>query len=396
MATQDVLEEHSEPIKFKKWILKVSIHCEGCKKKVKKILQQVQGVFEIDIDVKQHKVTVIGDVDANTLLRKLIKAGKHAELWPVKVDEEQQKKQGKSRKGKEKAIEEQETNEQASKVSGNEKEASCKVEQVHEEPSKNTQEVGAAKVRKPNVSGGVSVTKTDQEPSKSNQGSAAAKAGGDGVGAAKTSGESSVSVKVTEGAEKTCTVDQVVKEAKLEEKKPDNNGREAAQPVAAEEKKGGESDTTNSAGKVGGNAGGNSGKKTKKKGQNGNNTGGEQSSKTPVNIGSQNHEDGPPTGSVAPNHSPPHHPSYSGYPQHYYGPAAAPVYAVSYITSHPMNHTASYYASQPPNAYVYAYSDVPEREAPPPPPSDLDAYPRQPLDSFEIFSDENPNGCSVM
>lgn len=30
---------------IQKWILKVSIHCEGCKKKVKKILQQVPGKF---------------------------------------------------------------------------------------------------------------------------------------------------------------------------------------------------------------------------------------------------------------------------------------------------------------------------------------------------------------
>lgn len=312
--------------------------------------------------MKQHKVTVIGDiVDPYTLLRKLTKAGKHAELWPVKVKENQEPRKSKE---KEKPAEEQ-SNEIKEASSSRPLPPAEKPEQVLE-PSKITREASAT----------VSVTKSDQEPPKSNQGGAA--------------------VKVTEVTGKTCTVDQVPKEVKLEEKKPENNGTVAAQPAAEEEKKGGESDTTADGG----------GKKMKKKGQNGNNSnnnsGGEESSKAPANIGSQNHEGGPPTGSVPPNHSLPHHPSYYAYPPHYYGPpipipTPPPVYAVSYNTSQPASHTASYYAGPPPDSYVYAYSGgVPERQAPPPPPSDLDAYPRQPLDSFEIFSDENPNGCSVM
>lgn len=312
--------------------------------------------------MKQHKVTVIGDiVDPYTLLRKLTKAGKHAELWPVKVKENQEPRKSKE---KEKPAEEQ-SNEIKEASSSRPLPPAEKPEQVLE-PSKISREASAT----------VSVTKSDQEPPKRNQGGAA--------------------VKVTEVTGKTCTVDQVPKEVKLEEKKPENNGTVAAQPAAEEEKKGGESATTADGG----------GKKMKKKGQNGNNSNnnsGEESSKAPANIGSQNHEGGPPTGSVPPNHSLPHHPSYYAYPPHYYGPPiptptpTPPVYAVSYNTSQPASHTASYYAGPPPDSYVYAYSGgVPERQAPPPPPSDLDAYPRQPLDSFEIFSDENPNGCSVM
>lgn len=34
--------------------------------------------------MKQHKVTVTGDVDAETLIRTLLKSGQHAELWPDK------------------------------------------------------------------------------------------------------------------------------------------------------------------------------------------------------------------------------------------------------------------------------------------------------------------------
>lgn len=88
----------SEPLQYKIWVLKVSIHCEGCKKKVKKVLQSIEGVYQIEIDSKQHKVTVIGNVDGDTLVKKLAKTGKNAELWP----ENSEKKSGKSKKKKNK------------------------------------------------------------------------------------------------------------------------------------------------------------------------------------------------------------------------------------------------------------------------------------------------------
>ncbi|KAJ6797979.1 heavy metal-associated isoprenylated plant protein 35-like [Iris pallida] len=66
-------------------VLKVSIHCEGCKKKVKKILRKIHGVQSVDIDAQQKKVTVTGDVDAETLIRCLAKSGKHADAWPEKA-----------------------------------------------------------------------------------------------------------------------------------------------------------------------------------------------------------------------------------------------------------------------------------------------------------------------
>ncbi|KAI3761016.1 hypothetical protein L1987_51421 [Smallanthus sonchifolius] len=62
--------------------LKVNIHCDGCKHKVKKILRKIEGVYFVDIDSEQQKVRVSGNVDSNTLINKLIKAGKYAELWP--------------------------------------------------------------------------------------------------------------------------------------------------------------------------------------------------------------------------------------------------------------------------------------------------------------------------
>ncbi|KAI5658760.1 hypothetical protein M9H77_27553 [Catharanthus roseus] len=375
-AAQQVLEEYSEPMNYKKWVLKVSIHCEGCKRKVKKILQQIQGVYEIDIDAKLQKVTVIGEVGADTLLRKLNKAGKHAELWPVKVEQKEKIiKNQEMPKSKEKITTQQEINEENSKISiKNEKS-----EQVQEQPSKNTQVSGPAEVSKSAIVGGGAA-----HVSKS-----AVVVGG---GGAKSGGECGGSPKNNIG-ETNIVADKVIEETTKPGEKKTENSSGAAAPAAAE-KKGGENETSDSGGKVGGNDGGNGGRKKKKKGQNGNNAAvGEQSSTTPAGIGSGNHEDGPQTGSVPANLSPPRHPSYYDYPPHYYGPQ--PVYAVSYNTAHPASHTASYYAAPPPNSYVYAYSGMTERQ-PPPPPSDLDSYPRQPLDSFEIFSDENPNGCSVM
>ncbi|XP_064963542.1 heavy metal-associated isoprenylated plant protein 35-like [Musa acuminata AAA Group] len=77
-------EEPSESLTCKTWVLRVSIHCEGCKKKVYRILKSIRGVYDTDIDAGQHKVTVKSIVDAETLIRKLEKSGKHAELWPEK------------------------------------------------------------------------------------------------------------------------------------------------------------------------------------------------------------------------------------------------------------------------------------------------------------------------
>ncbi|KAG0450658.1 hypothetical protein HPP92_026597 [Vanilla planifolia] len=67
---------------FQTWVLKVSIHCEGCKKKVRKVLRGVHGVQMVDVDSKQNKVTVTGNVDAEALIQRLLKYGKHAEVWP--------------------------------------------------------------------------------------------------------------------------------------------------------------------------------------------------------------------------------------------------------------------------------------------------------------------------
>ncbi|XP_017256132.1 heavy metal-associated isoprenylated plant protein 33 isoform X1 [Daucus carota subsp. sativus] len=74
MSTQEI-------VKIKVCALRVSIHCDGCQKKVKKVLQKIEGVYKVSIDSEQGKVTVSGDFDPEILIKKLKKHGKRAELW---------------------------------------------------------------------------------------------------------------------------------------------------------------------------------------------------------------------------------------------------------------------------------------------------------------------------
>uniref|UniRef100_A0A0D9WFR4 HMA domain-containing protein n=1 Tax=Leersia perrieri TaxID=77586 RepID=A0A0D9WFR4_9ORYZ len=82
----------SESLQCKTLALRVSIHCEGCKKKVKKVLQRIEGVYRCDVDGRSNKatVTVTGRVSADTLIRKLRRAGKQAEQWPEEPKQQQQ------------------------------------------------------------------------------------------------------------------------------------------------------------------------------------------------------------------------------------------------------------------------------------------------------------------
>lgn len=70
-----------EFLKIQTCALKVNIHCDGCKHKVKKILHKIEGVYTTKIDSEQGKVTVSGNIDPETIIKKLTKNGKHAELW---------------------------------------------------------------------------------------------------------------------------------------------------------------------------------------------------------------------------------------------------------------------------------------------------------------------------
>jgi hypothetical protein len=48
---------------------------------VTSLLYLIAGVYSVAIDVDNQKVSVTGDVDSDTLIKKLTRGGKHAELW---------------------------------------------------------------------------------------------------------------------------------------------------------------------------------------------------------------------------------------------------------------------------------------------------------------------------
>ncbi|KAL1568555.1 heavy metal-associated isoprenylated plant protein 37-like [Salvia divinorum] len=85
-------DEDFKLLKIQTCFLRVNIHCDGCKHKVKKILQRIEGVYEVSIDAEQQKVSISGSVDSSTLIKKLIRGGKHAELWSQKATQNQKQK----------------------------------------------------------------------------------------------------------------------------------------------------------------------------------------------------------------------------------------------------------------------------------------------------------------
>lgn len=50
------------------------------------------GAYQVTIDAEQQRVTVSGSVDSATLIKKLVRAGKHAELWSQKTNQNQKQK----------------------------------------------------------------------------------------------------------------------------------------------------------------------------------------------------------------------------------------------------------------------------------------------------------------
>lgn len=288
MATTPV-EEPTQPLKYQTWVLKVSIHCEGCKRKVKKVLQSIEGVYTTAIDSQQQKVTVTGNIDAETLIKKLVKTGKHAEKWPEKPT------------GKEKKSDKKEKDSESSENSSDEED--------------NTADNVVGKLPAAGKNGGAAV--------------------------------------------------------KFVELQPESSGEK---PPAFEQIKGAVLQS-------GGGQGGKKKKKKKKKGGKCTNNG-----SGPAPNGGQA-STGPGTPTMGPTQvldrvdlSPTVQYTYQ------YPPSYAPqqVYVVSYNASHPSaNAGPAYYI--PPSPYTYDYTEP-------------GAYPKesQPLDTFEMFSDENPYGCYIM
>ncbi|KAK8913810.1 Heavy metal-associated isoprenylated plant protein 26 [Platanthera zijinensis] len=84
-------EEDFKLLKIQTVVLKVNIHCDGCKHKVRKLLQRIEGVYTVSINEENQKVTVSGNVNSATLIKKLARSGKYAELFSHKPNNQNQK-----------------------------------------------------------------------------------------------------------------------------------------------------------------------------------------------------------------------------------------------------------------------------------------------------------------
>ncbi|XP_057425400.1 copper transport protein ATX1-like [Lotus japonicus] len=66
-------------------VLKVGMSCEGCVGAVKRVLGKLEGVESYDIDLKEQKVVVKGNVQPDTVLQTVSKTGKKTAFWGNEV-----------------------------------------------------------------------------------------------------------------------------------------------------------------------------------------------------------------------------------------------------------------------------------------------------------------------
>ncbi|KAB2618517.1 hypothetical protein D8674_014386 [Pyrus ussuriensis x Pyrus communis] len=67
-------------LKPKMVVLRVSMHCHGCVKKVEKHISKIEGVTSYKVDLESKMVVVIGDVLPFEVLESISKV-KNAEIW---------------------------------------------------------------------------------------------------------------------------------------------------------------------------------------------------------------------------------------------------------------------------------------------------------------------------
>ncbi|KAI9191330.1 hypothetical protein LWI28_007031 [Acer negundo] len=68
-------------LKPKMVVLRVSMHCNGCARKVEKHISKLEGVSSYKVDLESKKVVVIGDIIPFEVLESVSKVMKNAEFW---------------------------------------------------------------------------------------------------------------------------------------------------------------------------------------------------------------------------------------------------------------------------------------------------------------------------
>ncbi|XP_022145914.1 heavy metal-associated isoprenylated plant protein 35-like [Momordica charantia] len=315
------------------------------------IFSKISGVHAVEIDRKQQKVTVTTITDAETLIKKLVKAGKHAEPWPEKKPNSKNFVEIQIPK----EILAGETS--AAVQDGESKKQRAETEAAKEvnDPPKNEE--------KGEISGNAQVAEMINDG-----GDAAEKIAGAGVGRVVKS--------PPEGGGEKCTAGEAQPGGPSGAVAVESSGGEGRRKKKKGQKKG------KSVGGGGGAAAGNEV--------------GPQSVPAPASTGSatppDHHDQIPPL-----NHGPPCHQPYH-YPVHM--PVSQPAYVASYNTAHPSSSYGPYYVTPSPFSYAYVHSTVSRdisssySSSPPLPPVEQSNSPSS--SPFDFFSDENPSGCSIM
>jgi len=63
-------------------VLKVAMTCEGCVGAVKRAIAKLNGVDSYNIDLKEQKVSVTGNVKPDEVLDRISRTGKTTTFWP--------------------------------------------------------------------------------------------------------------------------------------------------------------------------------------------------------------------------------------------------------------------------------------------------------------------------
>ncbi|CAL9763412.1 copper transport protein ATX1-like [Musa acuminata AAA Group] len=67
-------------------VLKVGMSCQGCVGAVKRVLTKMEGVESFDVDLKEQKVTVKGNVKPEDVFQTVSKTGKKTSFWEAEPE----------------------------------------------------------------------------------------------------------------------------------------------------------------------------------------------------------------------------------------------------------------------------------------------------------------------
>ncbi|XP_062028040.1 heavy metal-associated isoprenylated plant protein 30-like [Rosa rugosa] len=70
------------PLSLQTVELKVRMCCTGCERVVKHAIFKLRGIDSVEVNLPMEKVTVVGYVERNKVLKAVRRAGKRAEFWP--------------------------------------------------------------------------------------------------------------------------------------------------------------------------------------------------------------------------------------------------------------------------------------------------------------------------